>query len=181
MGPNEVLYLRKEKDYLVENINEGNDIYCFPVSKDTLVFTDYNIKAGFKFNNKGEAISLQNIYQKNPMPKMMDDEFSPNEYLKMKNYTEAKKAFSELKMNEYQITYLAYDLLNKKPLDLVAVQTILDVAIEQHPNSSIVYSRWGDYFLKLNDKKNAIKNYQRAIELDPNDENSKEVLRSLIL
>ena len=181
MGPNEVLYLRKEKDYLVENINEGNDIYCFPVSKDTLVFTDYNIKAGFKFNNKGEAISLQNIYQKNPMPKMMDDEFSPNEYLKMKNYTEAKKAFSELKMNEYQITYLAYDLLNKNPLDLVAVQNILNVAIEQHPNSSIVYSRWGDYFLKLNDKKNAIKNYQRAIELDPNDENSKEVLRSLIL
>lgn len=181
MGPNEVLYLRKEKDYLVENINEGNDIYCFPISKDTLVFTDYNIKAGFKFNDKREAISLQNIYQNNPMPKMMDDEFSPNEYLKMKNYTEAKKAFSELKMNEYQITYLAYDLLNKKPLDLVAVQTILDVAIEQHPNSSIVYSRWGDYFLKLNDKKNAIKNYQRAIELDPNDENSKEVLRSLTL
>jgi CubicO group peptidase (beta-lactamase class C family) len=180
MGTDEVLYLRKENDYLVENINEGNNIYCFPISKDTIVFTDYNIKAGFKFNDKGEAVSLQNIYQEKPMPKMKEDEFSPSEYLKMKNYVDAKKAFAAMKMNEYQITYLAYNLMNKAPLDLVAVKSILDVALEQHPNSSIVYSRWGDYFLKRNDKQNAIKNYQRAIELDPSDENSKELLKSLL-
>jgi CubicO group peptidase (beta-lactamase class C family) len=180
IGPNEVLYLRKEKNYWVENINDGNDIYCFPVSEDSLVFTDYNIKAGFKFNENGEAISLQNIYQEKPMPKMKDNEFSPNEYLKMKNYVEAKKAFGVMKMNEYQITYLAYDLLNKKPLDLMAVKILLEIAKEQHPNSSIVFSRWGDYFLKLNDKQNAIINYQRAVELDPSDENSKEVLRRLL-
>jgi tetratricopeptide (TPR) repeat protein len=98
----------------------------------------------------------------------------------MKNYVDAKKAFAAMKMNEYQITYLAYNLMNKAPLDLEAVKSILDVALEQHPNSSIVYSRWGDYFLKRNDKQNAIKNYQRAIELDPSDENSKELLKSLL-
>jgi tetratricopeptide (TPR) repeat protein len=179
MGVDEVLYLRKEKDYLVENINEGKDIYCFPVSKDTIVFTDYNIKAGFSFNEKGESIALQNIYQEKPMPKMRDDEFSPSEYLKRKNYVEAKKAFAAMKMNEYQITYLAYDLMNKKPLDLEAVKTILDIALDQHPNSSIVYSRWGDYYLKLNDKLNAIMNYEKAIEIDPSDENSKEILKRL--
>jgi len=70
--------------------------------------------------------------------------------------------------------------MNKKPLDMLAVKTILDIALEQHPNSSIVFSRWGDYFLKLNDKQNAIKNYQRAIELDPGDEISKELLKSLL-
>jgi hypothetical protein len=179
MGADEVLYLRKEKDYLVENINEGKDIYCFPVSKDTIVFTDYNIKAGFSFNEKGESIALQNIYQEKPMPKMRDDEFSPSEYLKRKNYVEAKKAFAAMKMNEYQITYLAYELMNKKPLDLEAVKTILDIALDQHTNSSIVYSRWGDYYLKLNDKLNAIMNYEKAIEIDPSDENSKEILKRL--
>jgi len=181
MGTDEVLYLRKENDYLVENINEGNNIYCFPISKDTIVFTDYNIKAGFKFNDKGEAVSLQNIYQEKPMPKMKEDEFSPSEYLKMRNYVEAKKAFAAMKMNEYQITYLAYDLMNKKPLNLETVKIILDIALDQHPNSSIVYSRWGDYYLKLNDKQNAINNYKKAIELDPSDENSKEVLKRLTL
>ncbi len=179
MATDEVLYLRKEKNYLVENINEGNDIYCFPISKDTIVFTDYNIKGFFVRDDKGEVIGLQNIYQEKPMPKMKDDEFSPSEYLKMERYDEAKKAFGAMKMNEYQITYLAYDLMNKKPLNIAAVKTILDLAIEQHPNSSIVYSRWGDYYIKLNDKPNAIKSYQKAIELDPNDEQTKDTLENL--
>ncbi len=179
MATDEVLYLRKEKNYLVEKINEGNDIYCFPVTRDTIVFTDYNIKAGFKINDKSEVISLQNIYQENPMPRMKDDEFSPSEYLKMKKYNEAKKAFGAMKINEYQITYLAYDLMNKKPLNMDAVKTILDVAIEQHPNSSIVYSRWGDYYLKLNDKSNAIKSYQKALQLDPTDQQIKHTLDGL--
>ncbi|MCZ4221919.1 serine hydrolase [Pedobacter rhodius] len=179
MSTDEVVYLRKEKNYLVENINEGNDIYCFPVANDTIVFTDYNIKGFFKRNDKGEVTGLQNIYQEKPMPKMKDDEFSPTEYLKLKRYDEAKKAIGSMKMNEYKITYFAYELMNKKPLDMAAVKTVLDVALEQHANSSIVYSRWGDYYLKYNDKPNAIKSYQKALELDPNDEQTKEILNIL--
>lgn len=64
-------------------------------------------------------------------------------------------------------------------MDLDAVKTILDLAIEQHQRSSIVYSRWGDYYLKLNDKSNAIKSFQKALELDPNDEQTKETLENL--
>jgi CubicO group peptidase (beta-lactamase class C family) len=179
MGTDEVLYLRKEKNYLVENINEGNDIYCFPISRDTIIFSDYNIKGFFKKNEKGEVIGLQNIYQDKPMPKMKDDEFSPSEYLKMKKYDKAKEAFGAMKMNEYQITYLAYDLMNKKPLNIDAVKTILDLAMEQHPNSSIVYSRWGDYYLKLNDKQKAVQSYQKAIELDPTDQQTMDILNGL--
>ena len=82
-------------------------------------------------------------------------------------------------MNEYQITYLAYDLMNKKPFDMDAIKTILDIAIEQHPNSSIVYSRWGDYYLKQNDKPNAIKRYQKALALNPSDQQTKDTLNSL--
>jgi CubicO group peptidase (beta-lactamase class C family) len=179
MGTDDVLYLRKEKNYLVENINNGLDIYCFPITKDTIVFTDYNIKGFFKRNEKGEVTGLQNIYQEKPMPKMKDDEFSPTEYLNMQKYDEAKKAFSAMNMNEGQITYLAYDLMNKKPLNEKAVKTILDVAIEQHPNSSMVYSRRGDYFLKINDKTNAIKSYQKAVALDPYDLQTKDILETL--
>jgi tetratricopeptide (TPR) repeat protein len=179
MGRDEVLYLRKEKNYLVENINNGFEIYCFPISKDSIVFTDYNIKGFFTRNEKGEVIGLQNIYQEKPMPKMKDDEFSPTEYLNMQKFDEAKKAFAAMNMNEGQITYLAYDLMNKKPLNEKAVKTILDLAIEQHPNSSMVYSRWGDYYLKLNDKTNAIKSYQKALELDPTDQQTKDILENL--
>lgn len=179
MGTDEVLYLRKEKNYLVENINSGFEIYCFPISKDSIVFTDYNIKGFFKRDENGEITGLQNIYQEKPMLKMKDDEFSPSEYLNMQKYDEAKKAFAAMNMNEGQITYLAYDLMNKKPLNPIAVKTILDLAREQHPNSSMVYSRWGDYYIKLNDKQNALKSYQKAIELNPNDQQTKDILETL--
>jgi CubicO group peptidase (beta-lactamase class C family) len=179
MGTNEVLYLRREDNYLVENINEGDDIYCFPISKDSIIFTDFNVKAFFKFNGKGEAISLQSVWQQKPMHKMADNEFSPNEYLKQKNYSEAKVAFKAMNLNEYQITYIAYDLLNKKPSDLASAKAILETAQEQHPNSSIVYSRWGDYYLQVNDKEKAIRNFQKSIELDPNDDQTKEKLNGI--
>lgn len=180
MSTNEVLYLRKEKNYLVEKINDGNDIYCFPIAKDTIVFTDYNIKGFFKRDENNKIIAMQNIYQEKPMPKMKDDEFSANEFLKLKRYAEAAKAFEDMKMNEYQITYLAYDLMNKKPLNSEEVETVLKLAIKQHPNASIVFSRWGDYYLKINDKEKAIKNYQKAIELDPNDQQTKDILTQIM-
>jgi glycosyltransferase involved in cell wall biosynthesis len=71
-------------------------------------------------------------------------------------YAKAKEGFTAMKMNEYQITYLAYDLLNKKNNDLEAVKMVLETAIEQHPNSAIVHSRWADYYFYLNDIQNAI-------------------------
>jgi CubicO group peptidase (beta-lactamase class C family) len=180
MSANEVLYLRKEKNYLVEKINDGNDIYCFPIARDTIVFTDYNIKGFFKRDDNNEIIALQNVYQEKPMIKMKRDEFSPNELLKLKRFDDAAKAFEDMKMNEYQITYLAYDLMNKKPLNSDEVITVLNVAKKQHPSSSIVYSRWGDYYLKINDKENAIKNFQKALELDPNDQQTKDMLFKML-
>jgi CubicO group peptidase (beta-lactamase class C family) len=178
----EVVTITKEKDYLVEKINDGNNIYCFPIAKDTIVFTDYNIKGYFAKNEKGEIISLRTEYQtpEQAWVKMKDDEFTPSEYLKAKKFNAAKEGFKQMNMNEYQITYLAYDLLNKKPVDLEGVKTILELAQEQHPNSSIVYSRWGDYYQKISDKINAIKNYQKALVLDPNDKQTKETLGALI-
>ena len=110
---------------------------------------------------------------------MKDNEFSPSEYLKMEKYDAARQAFGAMNMNEGQITYLAYDLMNKKPMKANAVKTILELAAEQHPNSSMVYSRWGDYYLKINDKINAIKSYQKALDLDPNDQQTKEILQTL--
>jgi tetratricopeptide (TPR) repeat protein len=165
----EVVYIRKEKDYLVERINDGGDIYCFPVSKDSLVFTDFNVKGGVRRNEKGAVMSLQTVWQKEPMPRMREDEFSPSEYLKQKKYNEAKLAFRQMNLNEYQITYLVYELLNKKQGDMEAIKTILALAEEQHPSSAIVSSRWGDYYLKLGDRKQAIVSYRRALSLDPND------------
>ncbi len=175
----EVLYLRREKNYLVETINEGKNIYCFPVGKDSIVFTDFNIKGFFTRDEKGNISGLQNEYQQQPMPKMKADEFSPGEHLRAKRYAAAKEGYANMNMNEYQLTYLAYDLFSKKKKDLEAVKIILDLAQEKFPQSSIVYRRWGDYYLYLGDKTAAKNNYLKALSLDPSDDNTKKALEEL--
>lgn len=179
-GIDEVVYIRREKNYLIENINQGNDIYCFPVAADTIIFTDYNVKGTFGRDEKGNVISLKSEYQDKPMLRMKPDEFTPTEFLNAKKYEKAKDGFRSMNLNEYQITYLAYELLNKKPADAEAVKTVLELAVEQHPNSSIVYNRWGDFYLSLNDKANAIKNYKKAFELDPTDKDLQEKINKLV-
>ena len=179
MAPDEVLYLRREKNYMVENINEGKNIYCFFVGKDSIVFTDFNVKGFFTRDAGGLITGLQNEYQKLPMPKMRKNEFSPGEHLRAKRYAEAKEGYANMNMNEYQLTYLAYDLFSKKKKDMEAVKTILEVAEEKFPASSIVFSRWGDYYLYFGDKTAAKKSYQKALELDPSDENTKKALEIL--
>ncbi|MBC7523537.1 MAG: serine hydrolase [Flavobacterium sp.] len=178
-GADEVITMKVENNYLVESFNNGNPIYCFPVAKDTIVFTDYNIKGFFNRDANGKIISLQNSYQKEGMPKMKDDEFAPSEYLKLKKYDLAKEGFRKMNMNESQITYLAYNMMNYKKADMMAVKTILDLALEQYPNSSIVFTRIGDYYLKINDKQMALSNYKKALTLEPENKDITAIVNQL--
>jgi CubicO group peptidase (beta-lactamase class C family) len=180
-GADEVLTLRREGSYLIETINEGRDIYCFPVANDSIVFTDYNVKGFFARSNDGQVISLRNEYQTEmqAMPKMKESEFTPSEHLRAKRYREAKEAFKNLNLNEYQITYLAYDWMNKRPMDADAVKTLLQLAAEQHPASSIVFSRWGDFYKVLGDKQAAARSYKKSLELEPGNKDVIERLQNL--
>ncbi len=95
-----VVYIRREKDYLVERINDGTDLYCFPVSRDTVVFTDFNGMGFFVTDSAGNAISLQTAWQDRPMPRMKDDESTPGELLKAGKFSEAKEAYRQMNLNE---------------------------------------------------------------------------------
>lgn len=177
-GPDEVVTLRSEKTYLVETINESREIYCFPLAKDTLAFTDYNVKGYFARGRDGRLASLRTEYQaeKDAMPRMKEDEFTPSEHLRARRYAAAKEGFKAMQLNEYQITYLAYEWLNRKPFDSLAAKAVLEVAAEQHPSSAIVYSRWGDYYKKTGNRARAVESYEKSLELEPG---NKDVLESL--
>ncbi|MFN3969258.1 serine hydrolase [Flavobacterium sp.] len=178
-GVDEVVTIKLEKNYLLETINGGNAIYCIPTDKDQIVFTDYNVKGRFVRDETENVIGLQTEWQSEPMPKMKSEEFSPSELLSFKQYEEAKVGLRQMKMNEYQITYYAYNWLNKKPKDLNTVKAILEVALEQHPNASIVYARWGEYYQACNDKNNARLNYQKALELEPSNKEYQIILEKI--
>jgi len=178
-GLDEVVTIKLENNYLLETINGSNPIYCIPTEKDQIVFTDYNVKGRFVRDEAGNIAGLQSEWQSEPMPKMKSEEFSPSELLSSKQYEEAKLGLRQMKMNEYQITYYAYIWLNKKPKDLNTVKAILEVALEQHPNASIVYARWGEYYQACNDKTNAKQNYQKAHELEPSNKEYQIILEKI--
>lgn len=178
-GIDEVIYIGKENSYLVEKINEGRDIYCFPIAKDSIVFTDFNTKGKFDRDENGKVIGLRYEWQEKPMPKMKDNEFSPSEHLKNKRYAEAKEGFKAMNWNEYQITYMAYELFNKKNADLEAVKTVLTLASELYPQSAIVNARWGDFYLFLNERSKALQYYEKALQIEPNDNALKEKIEAI--
>nr|MCU0355872.1 beta-lactamase family protein [Cytophagales bacterium] len=178
-GPNEVVYVRREKGYLVSKINDGEDVYCFPVAKDTIVLTDFNLKSYFGRDAAGNVVSLRSVYQDKPMPKMAANELTLSELMKAGRYAEAKTELKKMNLDASQLTYLAYETFGKKPLRLEAVKAILEVAVEQHPNEAIVHNRWGDLYAFLNDAENATKSFQKAAALDPSDAYAKEMLRKL--
>jgi CubicO group peptidase (beta-lactamase class C family) len=170
-----VISIRREGPYLVEQFNGGKDIFCYPIGKDSIVFSDYKIKGFFKRNEKGEIISLQSIYAKEPWLRMKDSEMSFSELLTARRMEEAKKMLREMNLDESQITYIAYEKAN----DLPAAKAVLEVAIEKFPQSAIVLTRWGDYYDLSNDKVQAKAFYEKALAKAPNDDYLKEKLKAL--
>jgi CubicO group peptidase (beta-lactamase class C family) len=178
-GADEVVTISSEKGYFIERINNGSVIYCFPVAKDTVVLTDFNVKAVFKRDSNNQIVGLQTAYQDKPMPKMLAGEYTPGELLGMKKYSAAAEAYGKLQLNEYQLTYMIYDLLHKPGADEAAIFTLLQLAQNSFPSSSIVFSRWGDYYLKQNNRVEAISNYKKALALSPDDKELTEKVAAL--
>ena len=92
---------------------------------------------------------------------------------------EAVASYRALKLNEYQLTYMAYELLNRRPARLAEAEGLLNLALEQFPESGIAFARLGDLRLRQDRKVEAIKAYQRALQLNPDDKELREKLLAL--
>jgi len=58
---------------------------------------------------------------------------------------------------------------------------IFKLNVSEYPNSSNVYDSLGAAYMKNGQKKLAIKNYEKSLELDPENNNAKEMLKKLKL
>jgi CubicO group peptidase (beta-lactamase class C family) len=176
-GTDEVISFRKEKNYLIQQFNGGGEVYCFPAGKDTFMLTDFFMKGRFIRNSEDKIQSFQVIDFGNSMSRMAGNEYAPHELIKSGRMAEAREAYRQMKLNEYQLTYMAYEFMNRKPKNYPAAQAILELAQEQHPNAAIVYARWGDlYGLQQNTAK-ARESYEKSLKLEPSD---KEVKKKLV-
>ena len=87
------------------------------------------------------------------------------------------KQSSDYYVSEAQLNALGYRLLGMKKVG-EAIE-IFKLNVESYPQSANVYDSLGEAYLTNGDKELAIRNYQRAVELNPQNTNAIEMLKKL--
>ncbi len=93
-------------------------------------------------------------------------------------YRESRKARAGNEvLDEGQMNQLGYDLLSARRIK-DAIE-IFKQNVEDYPKSSNVYDSLGDAYARDGQTELAVKNYQRALELDPQKDSAKDALKKL--
>lgn len=178
-GPDEVVTFRQQGNHLMETINDGGEILTYPVGRDTVAFTDYALRGVFEQTANGTVTGFRMLGANQAMPRLADDDLLPGEYLRLGRVAEAVAGYRALKLNEYQLTYMVYELLNSRPAKVAAAEGLLTLAQEQFPQSAIVFARWGDLYARQGQIAKAISAYQTALLLNPEDKDLQEKLTAI--
>lgn len=178
-GADEVVSIRREGKFLIEKINDGGDILGVPIAPDTIALTDYTAKAYFSRGTSGRIDSLRLEWDQRPWPRLPEGRYLPNELLRMGRIAEAVEGYRRLNLNESQLTYMAYEFINRRPANLAAAEGILGLAKEKFPQSGMVYARYGELFEKRGQREAAIDAYQAALAISPSDGDVNEKLAKL--
>ncbi len=89
----------------------------------------------------------------------------------------ALKPSNDYYVSESQLNALGYRLLSMKKVR-EAIE-IYKLNVEAYPQSANVYDSLGEAYMVNGDKELAIRNYQRAVELNPQNTNAIEMLKKL--
>lgn len=95
-------------------------------------------------------------------------------YYKMK--TQFKKVY-QYDFSEDEIETLGYRLLNVERTE-DAIE-IFKLNVSEHPESWNTYDSLGEAYMKHGDKELSIKNYKKSLELNPDNENGRKMLKQL--
>jgi len=120
-----------------------------------------------------------------PRPMTLDEELAEQYRTKglkaaMDDYADLKKKFygrASYDFGEGSLNSFGYDLLEKK--DTAGAIQVFKLNAETFPDSPNVWDSLAEAYMKSGDAKNAQVNYERALSLDANNENAKEMLKKL--
>lgn len=87
------------------------------------------------------------------------------------------KHAAELSLIESEMNIKGYDFINLKKFDEAVA--VLKLNVEAFPKSSNAYDSLGEAYMLKGDRELAIRNYEKSLELDPNNTNAVEQLKIL--
>lgn len=98
--------------------------------------------------------------------------------LAVNEYKNARKNLAEAaRLNENQVNRLGYWLISRKKIK-EAIE-VFKMNVEDYPQSSNAYDSLGEAYATNGDKELAIQNYQKSVELNPNNTNGIQALKRL--
>jgi CubicO group peptidase (beta-lactamase class C family) len=155
----------------------------FPDTQDLIVLLD-NTSRGDKLDDlaRGIADILHDVEPPQPRISLVDELMKTlNNGIGLQavaRYRELKeKSRSQYDFREPELNRLGYQLLQRGRVD-DAIQ-ILQLNVEEYPNSWNVYDSLGEAYAAHGDRDLAIKNYKKSIELNPKNTNAIDALKRL--
>jgi tetratricopeptide (TPR) repeat protein len=120
-----------------------------------------------------------------PRPMTLDEELSEQYRTKglqaaLDDYAALKKKFygrAAYDFGEDSLNTFGYSVLQSK--DTAGAIQVFKLNTEAFPESANVWDSLGEAYMKANDPKNAQLNYEKALTLEPNNQNAKEMLKKL--
>ncbi len=118
-------------------------------------------------------------------PRMQEGVKVPFQFFVEQDYEGGLQAYLDLQkkqpdsrwVNEDNLNGFGYELMGNDQIELAISIFKLNVAL--YPGSSNVYDSLGEAYLKHGNKALAAKNYQRSLQLDPQNNNALKVLKEL--
>lgn len=89
----------------------------------------------------------------------------------------SQKMGYQIKPDEGEINYMSYDFLGRKMYK--TAERLFKLNVDNYPESFNVYDSYGDYFVAVNDKENAILQFKKALSIKEN-EGSRKKLTELV-
>ena len=120
-----------------------------------------------------------------PRPMTLDEELGEQYRTKglkaaLDDYAELKKKFygrAAYDFSEGSLNAFGYDILEKK--DFAGAIQVFKLNAETFPESANVWDSLAEAYMKSGDTKSAQQNYEKALALDPANENAKEMLKKI--
>lgn len=188
VNPDRVVTVTLEGGRLFVETTQGAKAELFPVSETTFVRQDTPLRAAFapEADGKPAKMSLIGANNTSEAPRLPAGAAPiPYELLQAGKADEAVAAYRAIKkekpdnaaVSEQRLNTLGYELLRAKKLrESIAVFAL---NAELYPQSFNVYDSLGDAYAEVGERELAIRNYRRALELNPQDKNAAQMLKKL--
>ncbi len=181
----EVTVFFKNSALFVDVPGQGTPELLPPDRRGRWQFKEVELAAvSFQQTDAGQVTGLT-FYQAVPIPRGKNLVTVIEKVVKESGVAAAIQKYRELKTNssgEYRfqgkaLNTVGYNLLSHNQIE--AAIEIFKLNVREYPNDFNVYDSLGEGYMKKGEKALAIQNYQKSLELNPNNENAKKMLQKI--